>query len=575
MVTTEKYPAVQLPFELDPLPSEGKESTARRTSKASSDKEVEISYSRRIQSKAKPKGRFLPDSNSYLYLQLNIENLANYLNGGLFYPVNWELNAIYKENRAAYPDILTQFPNHLLLSPGLVGAFKDRDVLIEVCLTPKESQELYPLGSSFLYAGALPISRIQQLMFANEDAQKKYFATREIFDDFFFPTKLVSPKSQFLVKPSLAPTQPEPPTTAGFEFERRANLFDKVLGMFAFMKNVPLLRANHTGTISDWNSSFLTALSLINREVSPQQPASLYLFRASLTVEQNTGAENLSERQRLFQDVIAHVYSDKTFNYEWAIGILSQYPELHQFTPLFVSLINEGETNYKIVLQHLRAKALRADYNLPLILLVLLCKFSNKDRTHTDKQAARIYLAQEIGISESEASISAAILGLYYGYQSMIRDDKNLRINDSFFKSIAEDVNRIKFQIERYLDRFVIESVFQYAYKGNRNISDTFDYLKTDRDFSSFNVSAPIGYTSKSLIVLGVSILNIAQSVWTAYIDKLPRSVPLSHPVVNLLAAMNANVSREAVAKMLDELPKEHQEAALLFLNSLSRIPAK
>ena len=157
----------------------------------------------------------------------------------------------------------------------------------------------------------------------------------------------------------------------------------------------------------------------------------------------------------------------------------------------------------------------------------------------------------------------------------MIRDDKNLRINDSFFKSIAEDVNRIKFQIERYLDRFVIESVFQYAYKGNRNISDTFDYLKTDRDFSSFNVSAPIGYTSKSLIVLGVSILNIAQSVWTAYIDKLPRSVPLSHPVVNLLAAMNANVSREAVAKMLDELPKEHQEAALLFLNSLSRIPAK
>jgi hypothetical protein len=572
MAKSNKYYPSELPFLSDSFSSAEQGTSKRRTSinqEPTPRKRDASSTERKNSPKLKIDYQSVMDGDSPLYLQLHIENLAIYLNCGLFYPVAWEQDAIYKENREARPDILSKFPNYLVFSPGVITAFRERDILLEIVLTPQEKGQLEVIGPCLLYPDALPISRIKQIMFSSEAAQIDYLASRAIFDDFFFPESLIVAKSRSLSNNALPTINGELPATDSAEFISRAIRFNKILGMLAFMKNASLLRANYTRKLVDWDFSFLTALALINGAISPVVATNTYIFRTSLVFELTAAPDDTSERRKLLHDIITHIYADEIFTYEWAVKTLTKYPGLHQFVLPFEDLQAEGITSFKSVINYFRKQDPRPDFNLPLILLVLLSKFNNRDRAHTDKQAVRNYFFQEEAITESEASVCTAILGLYYGYQSMVRDDKNFKLTDRFFSTLAPDINRIKFQLDSFLDRFVIESVFQYAYRNNHSLDDRFDYLRNKQEPYSSTPPIPNGYTSRPLVILGNSIINVDQSKWTSYIERLPLNIPLSHPVVNILSALSVGIPRDTISKMLDSLPKEHEAVALEFLSSL------
>jgi len=573
MAKSNKNYSSELPFLSDSSGSDEQGTPKRRTytnpEPSSRKKDIPSTSERKSSSKQKTKYQSVLNGDSPLYLQLHIENLAAYLNCGLFYPVAWEQDAIYKENREARPDILSKFPSYLAFSPGIITAFRDRDILLEIVLTPQEKEQLQVVGPCLLYPDALPISRIKQIIFPSEAAQTDYLASRAIFEDFFFPEKLITAKPQSLSNNPLPTPSSELSASDNTAFLLRGARFNKILGMFAFMKNAPLLRANYTRKIIDWDFSFLTALALINWNVPAISPTNIYIFRASLVSISETIPDDTSERRKLLHDIIKHIYAGNDFDYSWATSTLMKYPSLHQFAISFEELQAEGVTSFKSVINSFRKQDTRRDYNLPLILLVLLGKFNNRDRAHTDKQAVRNYFIQEEAITESEASVCTAILGLYYGYRSMIREDRNLKLTDRFFLSLEPSINRIKFQVDRFLDRFVIESVFQYAYNDRHTIEDSFDYLRNKQEPYSSAPLTPTGYTSQPLVILGNSIINAEQSKWTSYVERLPMNVSLSHPVMNILSALNTSIPRDVIRKMLDSLPKEHEAIALEFLNSL------
>lgn len=581
MSKSNKNQSVGLPFLSESTGSE-EQSTPKRKTTASQEPAsrrktdtTTTSYSRRNTQKTVTKQQVSSLKSSTFYLQIHSDNLAIYLNCGLFYPVNWEPDSIYKDNRAARPDILSRFPNHIALSTGIVGTFHNREILLEIALTAREQEQLQDATPCLLYPDALPVSRIQQIIFASESAKEEYIASREIFDDSFFPDKLVIAKSPFLSKAPLSESIAELPTINSEEFTKRATRFNKVLGLFAFMKNAPLLRANHTGKLVDWDASFLTALALVNKAVSTPPPTNSYIFRASLAFEQTTAPENTTERQRLFHDIIAHIYAGGTFTYEWAATTLAAYSELMPFVRVFEDLQADGTISFDEAVRFFRAASQRVDQNIPLILLVLLGKFSNRDRMHTDKQSVRIYFAQGEGITESEVAVCTGILGLYYGYQSMVRDDRNIQLRDKFFTALAPNINRIKFQLDRFLDRFVVESVFQYAYNQRTDLADELTYIKGRLELYLTTPAPPTGYTSRSFVVLGHSILTVEKSKWTSYVERLPSNVPLTHPALSLLTTLGAAIPRDAVGKMLDNLPKEYEGAVMSFLNSLLLIQNK
>jgi hypothetical protein len=577
MSKSDKYQSAGLPF-LSESPHSDEQDTPKR--KAASQEPVSrkkadtpsTTATRRNTTKSLAKQQTSLLRGSTFYLQLHSDNLAIYLNCGLFYPVAWEPDATYKENRAARPDILTRFPHHLAFSTGILGALREHDILLEIALTPQEQEQLHAVSPCLLYPDALPVSRIQQIMFASDAAKQEYLASREVFDDSFFPDKLVIAKSPFLSKSPLPSSLAEPSATNGEEFAKRAARFNKVLGLFAFMKNAPLLRANYTGKLVDWDASFLTALALVNRATGTPPPTNAYIFRASLAFEQIAISDNTTERQRLFHDIVTHIYTGGVFTYKWAATTLETYKELQPYVHIFEDLQADGTISFVSAIEIFRRTSERTDQNIPLILLVLLGRFSNRDRMHTDKQAVRIYFTQGETITESEAAVCTAILGLYYGYQSMVRDDRNLQIKDRFFSALAPGINRIKFQLDRFLDRYVVESVFQYAYKQVVVLEDTFDYLRSKQEHHPATPSPPIGYTSRPFVVLGQSIVNAEQSKWTSYVERLPLSVPLSHPAISVLSTLGAGIPRDVIGKMLDNLPKEYEGATMAFLNAIQII---
>lgn len=580
MSKSDKYLSAGLPF-LSELPNSNEQDTPKRkatsqepTSRKKGDTPSSTT-TRRNTTKSLTKQQTPLLKNSTFYLQLHTDNLAIYLNCGLFYPVDWEPDAMYKENRAARPDILTRFPHHLAFSTGILGALRERDILLEIALTPQEQEQLHAVSPCLLYPDALPVSRIQQIMFASDTAKQDYISSREVFDDSFFPDRLVVAKSPFLSKAPLPSSLAEPSATNGDDFAKRSTRFNKVLGLFAFMKNAPLLRANYTGKLVDWDASFLTALALINRATGTPPPTNAYIFRASLAFEHTAVSDNPTERQRLFHDIVAHIYADGIFTYEWAATTLATYKELKSYVRIFQDLQADGTISFSSAIDIFRNSSERADQNIPLILLVLLGRFNNRDRMHTDKQAVRIYFTQGNAITESEAAVCTAIMGLYYGYQSMVRDDRNIQLKDKFFDTIAPGINRIKFQLDRFLDRYVVESVFQYAYKQEVVLTDTFDYLKSKLEAYTTTPSPPTGYTSRALVILGQSIINVEQSKWTSYVERLPLTVPFSHPVIGILSTLGAGMPRETVGKILDSMPKEYEAAALAFLNTLQIIRSR
>ncbi|WP_149867045.1 hypothetical protein [Solirubrum puertoriconensis] len=531
-------------------------------------------YERKTTPKNKIRYNVFDKNNTSLYLQVHIENISKYLNTGLFYPVNWEFDSVYKENRESRPDLLTRFPYALPLSPGIVNNFRDYEVLIELALVENEKNSLEPVDEIFLYHDALPVSRIRQIIFSRIEVAKKYIATREIYDDFFFPDRLVSVQYENLVKVSLSGKREEKGGIFNHNnytlFIEKFNQYDRILGMLAFMKNTSLLRANHTGYLTDWDVRFTSTLALINDVGQTSSVGINSITKLFLSKDPEIVNPAHTARQYLLTEIIKHIYAGGTFSYSWARSKIAAISELVTVAEIFELLEQEGEMNYRRAIEFIRSSApvSRPDYNLPIILLILLCKFNNKARTHTDKQAVRIYFSSELNVSENEIAASAAILGLYYGYQNLIRDDKNIDLKDVVFGAVSIHINRIKLQLERFLDRFVAESVFQYTFNDKKTLPNDFKYLRTKHDYIPRYPNVPVGYIDNKYSVLADPIISVSISHWTPFVKSLPPSVPLAHPVIQMLSIMGLSIPKELIASLLDAIPKEKQEHALKLLNA-------
>ncbi|MCP4108741.1 MAG: hypothetical protein GY749_24870 [Desulfobacteraceae bacterium] len=154
-----------------------------------------------------------------------------------------------------------------------------------------------------------------------------------------------------------------------------------------------------------------------------------------------------------------------------------------------------------------------SEKNLPIVILTLLVKFSNKSISHTDKQAVKNYFKSDKNIIDNNnADYVFAILGLYYGYENMIKND-DIRFSDTYFQKISYNRTNIKSKLDSYLDRLIIESVFQFCLNNRSTVSDSFDYLKAEvSELNEYSCSIPSDYTDYSYTVFGKRILKLKKT---------------------------------------------------------------
>lgn len=417
--------------------------------------------------------------NEYLF-QLDINNLLMYLVSGMFYPLDLEGNEVYKtENRRA--DAQAHYQGHLVLSKGILGEPDDTQIAVRLILHPSEILNLVHGDNFSLLPTPVPVSRLICVYFNSGQVIKKYLASLDSFADSYLDPQLcrLFPKTleRYPVRFNLMFDVIEP-TLAGWK--KRLDTYDKLMGMFAFLKNSALFYTNQTGEFLDYPARYFECLGLIN-EFFKEQAKNVSFFGWIIYPSQM--ATDKRSQRFYFHRILDAIYSDVIFSSKWARALLKDASlsdfadvtkgDLEELSMQFASYETQ-RIDYKQLLNNPLIKS-----SIPLTILVFLIRFSNKNITHSDKQAVRHYFAENsVSLEKNTAEYTLAVLGLYYGYTSLPKSEQ-FKLTDRFFQTLLDENSTasIKFKLDSMLDRFVIESIFQFTLDGQR-INDAFLFLQ-------------------------------------------------------------------------------------------------
>ncbi|WP_346239237.1 SAP domain-containing protein [Niabella insulamsoli] len=456
--------------------------------------------------------------NDNFYLQLKSSNLSNYFTFGYFYPIALEESEIYKnENRAK--DILSIFEEYIIVGRAPIAKLENSDILVELVLKGIKTTEFDNSGLYYV-SEPIPVSRVKSIYFKTATARATFLSSTKTFPDSFIPSsicEIIPEENEKFEEIELDKIKlPKNETLSAWKY--KLDLFDKVLGLFAFIKNANIIYAERESKFENYSPGFFSTLNLIN----PIKQFSIYKENTYLKPLLHYHNIEINSAQRvIFKSVIEKVYSNKTFDINNAIEVLqnsiandfSKNGELADIKEL-IHLFNQLDRlliSYKEILQK---EVIRKNQNLPALALLFLAKFPNKSRQHTDKQAVRnTFIQNEFVAPLNIAEYILGFLGLYYGYKNMVKADTNLRFSDITFEQLASNTQSIKFKLESYFERFIVESAFQFA-AHQKILSDSFDFLNWDDDVNNtksimLTSNYQYDYSDKSTVVMGQMVLNI------------------------------------------------------------------
>jgi hypothetical protein len=430
-----------------------------------------------------------------LFLQLPVDNIGRYFKRGVFYPLAFELDEDIKRIRQT--DLLTKCPNYLVLATGSIDYLEESEVLVELQLQSTEEIKLRPFHDVFLYPEPLPISRIKRLLFLGEKARTRFLANANTFKDYFAPAQLTGVITDLVARLN----QPEFETDQSFSesntlitdlqpvtWNSILAKYDRILGLFAYLRSSSIVSAANTNSIQEYPNDALAALHLLN-EAAPKQATERTGFFNYLLRRSTTNADNeLSPSRRLFFETVAAIYDNETPTYAWAAehikNIGSTLPTGTDPVPLrnafktFEALTKSGQTTPQEAIRSFNqlnpASDQESSSEIPFVALVLLGRFSNRERTNTDKQVALNFLRTS-RFRAAELGPLLAMLGLYYGYERMPRQDENAAHEfppDSPFHQLAQRYGRLHFNMDCPLDRAIVECCFQFALTNNTSNND-------------------------------------------------------------------------------------------------------
>jgi len=516
-------------------------------------------------------------SQDTLFIQLKSSNLSYYFNYGVIYPLNLEESEIYKnENRKK--DLFTQFSEHIILTPAIINSFEDDDILVEIIT--KNLQVKSIVNSNLFYIGEpIPISRIKKIYFKTVVVQNTFISSVKTFPDSFIQEQLclISPMSFPIQKEDLSKIE-LPRNLDLVEWKIVLRKFDKIMGMFSFMKNAGVFFSEVDNSFQEYTPNYFCALSIINSTVKAQSTKDLGLYRYILFPFE---IEASNVQRVLFRQIMDNIHNDLSFDLILANKIIQEAlasrlatAEEEKELKLILDYFKKLEQHQIAYKDLLMVDVIRKNY--PVLALLFLSKFSNKSRQHTDKQAVRnTFILHEAQFNKSETEYLLGVLGLYYGYKTMIKQDTNLKISDDTFATISEQLQSIKFKLTSPLDRITIESIFNFC-KTNKTITEDYPFLNIQSSKRQQTYSLPnwgsFVYSDNSFTVCNTKITVIDRKhksedllnvIDQNYSDRISDKSLLAHYIISnyglsknaLLDLVKANISKlnlDELAQLID-----------------------
>ena len=454
-------------------------------------------------------------------LQISTENIFGYFNRGILMPDK------YMGNRTRR-DIQSEYKNYLVFTKNKYIKTKEKQFLLEVVLSKDEMSSLIKTNNEdvFLYSKPLPISRVFKIYYNEEEDIKdvtslskvgkdsplinnhekiKNFEKIENFDDFSLKDKINK------------------------EYDSEINMYDKIMGMFAFMKNTPL----YYGHCANYSDNYFEALSVINKDIGKKiskNNKSLNIFKSMIKNKSSdpffnkllniiySKEEDIEGLKNILVDIQDSLSPDdakiqkrtlsqikktlkepiksyKASNYTDDIILLvlkiiaTRYVEIEK---TIKSLETEESKVVGEVISLSESSSLEKNNRLDLLkkeeklktsfYIVYLEEYGDR------KGDSHINLKNTIhdDLPEEYAEEVLGLMGIHFGYSVMLQNEEininknaNYLFQDKTFKNIIpKDVN-IKFNLDSRLDYQTIESIYLYAF-NNKKTDANLEYLLLD-----------------------------------------------------------------------------------------------
>jgi len=506
-----------------------------------------------------------------LFIQLKSANLFYYFNSGIFYPLELEKNLIYRnENRK--DDMFHYFPEHIILSKQALNHFESDEVLIEIIINDLKINQINNVDLYYI-EDPIPISRVKAIFFKTAQLVKSFLASTKVFPDSYIPEELckILPMNFEIMNIDISNITIETNKEL-YLWKTKLEKFDKIMGIFSFMKNSSIFSSTNDNQYQQYPNRYIALLGLINKKLALPDQKDIGLFKYILYPFE---IEETNSTRLLFKEIIDKIYNNIEFDYTIAQNIiqnviisnLSTLEEKKDLQLIIDALIKleKHQISFKEILNlEIVGK------NYPILALLFLTKFSNKSKQHTDKQAVRVLLiSNELNFNKSVTEFILSVLGLYYGYNKMIKSDTNLKLNDINFDAIAEKQQSIKFKLENNLDRISIESIFEFC-KFQEVQNYDYPYLKVKKVKPYIKDQIKKGnfeYFDNSFIIYDTIITSIKR---VNKIDDILKSIELNYPnyIDNKSVLLNFLINNGIIhKKILLELVKNSSNA--LFYEEL------
>jgi len=433
------------------------------------------------------------------FIQINKNNLLGYISSALIHPVNYETRDMARNERQK--DIQNLTPDYLLITDGFADVQNKEQILLEVILIESDKKHLKVLDDKVcLLSYPLPISRIKCMYIANDDAKANIASIFKTYKDAELPDNLIKRWTNNFTDNSKIVSKLD---TSNISESNKLKIkekehFDRVLGMISYMKNANLYFTDLSGNYANFSKYCLKVVNLINPHIQSKDINIRFNSNDPLKDYFEALINGEAKRQTL-DDILHKIYQNTSIQKNDLQEILSPHVRDINIKSAFESLLDDRT---KDCLEELSTK--QPEFTL----LAMLYRFRNKsggDKTALKKQLQEQMLLdyekieqQKNGKMSQRVNFILAGLGLYYGYRSLPKHEE-ISLNDSFYSSIERYI-KVKFNPNSFIDRMIIESVYQFCFNGK--VDSEFDFLPKQSIKPTF-VQVPKNYEDNSFELYG------------------------------------------------------------------------
>ena len=392
-------------------------------------------------------------------LQINRIKLQDYIQRGLIVPDKY-----LDENKEI--DIQSKNPNFLVVSDGYIKKLDEYQILLELIITDDEKKRLHEMDGIYYFDFPLPITRIKKVYVQNQEIKKHIDVQIQNGENGFLPKNLFSVFGS--IKPKLKQREYKPLQNDVVidDFEEQIRVFDKRMGMFAFMKNSEVYYCDDVSKIANYSERYFSTLSKLL-----EKPLDDKIFEELNILKQNEEFKKL-------------LYSTAQIDKEFIINE-SLKIEDSELKSIFLEMISPTGTRKAL-------KSLLEKKDIERYLIGLVYYFRQKDSNKKDNFKIDIKNL----IPYKVAEISLAVLGIYFGY-TILRSEEKIEIKDKYFKKLLKkDKLNMKFTLENKLDYMTIETIYNYCFKDKIKGYE-YEYLSYPSKLKPIKISLNKNYDTK------------------------------------------------------------------------------